>query len=81
LQDAFARGDAAAVSDYAHSLKGDSRRIGGVEVGQLCAQIEALGRSGELANASEFVSALGAAMDRLRAALESIDEERSLCAS
>ena len=81
LQDAFARGDAAAVSDYAHSLKGDSRRIGGVEVGQLCAQIEALGRSGELANASEFVSALGAAMDRLRTALESIDEERSLCAS
>jgi signal transduction histidine kinase/CheY-like chemotaxis protein len=81
LQEAIARGDAVAVSEYAHSLKGDSRRIGGTEVGQLCAQIEALGRSGELARASALIGALGAALDRLCIALESIDEERSLCAS
>src|SRR5439155_3768922 len=39
LREAIERGDAVAVSDYAHSLKGDSRRIGGTEVGQLCAEI------------------------------------------
>ncbi len=81
LRDALARGDAAAVSDVAHSLKGDSRRIGGTEVGQLCAQIEALGRSGELADAAELVAALAAAMDRLCAALDSLGEEASRCAS
>jgi signal transduction histidine kinase/DNA-binding response OmpR family regulator len=81
LRDALARGDAAAVSDVAHALKGDSRRIGGTEVGQLSAQIEALGRSGELADAAELVAALAAAMERLCAALDSLGEETSLCAS
>jgi CheY-like chemotaxis protein len=81
LREAVDRGDAAAVSDYAHSLKGDSRRIGGIEVGHLCAELEMQGRSGTLANASELVSALSAAMERLCAALQSVCEERSLCAS
>jgi signal transduction histidine kinase/FixJ family two-component response regulator len=81
LREAVDRGDAGAVSDYAHSLKGDSRRIGGIEVGQLCAELEMLGRSGTLANASELVTALSAAVERLCAALQSVCEERSLCAS
>ena len=81
LREAIDRGDAAAVRDYAHSLKGDSRRVGGTEVGQLCAEIEMLGRSGTLANASDLVTALGAAMERLCVALQSVCEEGSLCAS
>jgi CheY-like chemotaxis protein len=81
LREAIDRGDAAAVRDYAHSLKGDSRRVGGTEVGQLCAEIEMLGRSGTLANASDLVTALCAAMERLCVALQSVCEEGSLCAS
>jgi signal transduction histidine kinase/FixJ family two-component response regulator len=81
LRDALLLGDAAALAEYAHSLKGDSRRIGGVEVGQLCAEIEALGRSGSVAEAAELVNALDAAVERLCAALQSVREERSLCAS
>src|SRR5207302_7013106 len=72
LREAIERGDAVAVSDCAHSLKGDSRRIGGTEVGQLCAEIELLGRSGTLANASELGFALSAAMDRLSIALQGV---------
>jgi signal transduction histidine kinase/DNA-binding NarL/FixJ family response regulator len=81
LRDALLLGDAAALAEHAHSLKGDSRRIGGVEVGQLCAEIEALGRSGSVAEAAELVNALDAAVERLCAALQSVREERSLCAS
>jgi signal transduction histidine kinase/CheY-like chemotaxis protein len=81
LREALLLGDAAALAEYAHSLKGDSRRIGGVEVGHLCAEIEALGRSGSVAEAAELVNALDAAVERLCAALQSVGEERSLCAS
>jgi signal transduction histidine kinase len=81
LREAIDRGDAAAVRDYAHSLKGDSRRIGGTEVGRLCAEIELLGRSGTLANAAELLARLSAAVERLCTALKSVCEERSLCAS
>jgi signal transduction histidine kinase/FixJ family two-component response regulator len=81
LREAVLLGDAAALAEYAHSLKGDSRRIGGVEVGHLCAEIEALGRRGAVAEASELVNALDGAMQRLCAALQSVREERSLCVS
>jgi HPt (histidine-containing phosphotransfer) domain-containing protein len=81
LREAATRGDTLALSQCAHRLKGDSRRIGGNEVGQLCAQIEALGRSGALEGASELIAALDAALQRLSGALQTVSEGRVACAS
>jgi signal transduction histidine kinase/CheY-like chemotaxis protein len=81
LRAALARADAFAVNQYAHALKGDSRRIGGNEVGNVCAEIEALARRGELERAAQLVEALGEALERLTAALQLTFERRSACAS
>ena len=81
LRAALARADAFAVTQYAHALKGDSRRIGGNEVGHVCAELEALAGRGELDRAAQLVDALGDALERLTAALQVTFERRSACAS
>ena len=72
MRDAARRGDALALSHCAHALKGDSRRIGGNEVGQLCAALEALGRSEVLDGAAELVATLGVALERLCRELQAV---------
>ena len=72
LRDAAGHGDALALGHCAHALKGDSRRIGGNEVGQLCAALEALGRSEVLDGAAELVATLGVALERLCRELQAV---------
>jgi signal transduction histidine kinase/DNA-binding response OmpR family regulator len=81
LREAVERADAQAITRWAHTLKSESRQIGGSHVAQLCAEIEALGRSDMLDDAAVRVSALARALDRLYEALRARVDERALCAS
>ena len=51
VADGVTSGDASAVENAAHTLKGSSRAIGAEEVGQVADVLEQKGRSGELEGA------------------------------
>jgi HPt (histidine-containing phosphotransfer) domain-containing protein len=48
--DALSAGDVEATAERAHALKGAASNVGADRVAQLCAEAEALARSGRLAN-------------------------------
>ena len=48
LHAAVAEGDAAAVSQIAHSLKSNARAIGALQLGDLCEKLEQAGKAGDL---------------------------------
>ncbi|HVU01684.1 MAG TPA: response regulator [Polyangiaceae bacterium] len=71
LEDAIRRGDARAVRELAHFLKGGSRSLGAARVGALSEELELLGKTGHTAGARELLSRiepeLAAALAELRA--------------
>lgn len=69
LGTAVAGGDAPALHAAAHSLKGSSRHLGARRLGDLSAQIEALGRTEKLAEAAPLVEALAAEYRSVKAQL------------
>jgi signal transduction histidine kinase/DNA-binding response OmpR family regulator len=61
LQEAAARTDADGIWKAAHKIKGTSAMLGADGLSQLCAEIEILGRSGKVADATSRVSFIEAA--------------------
>ena len=66
---ALARGDAAALREWSHSLKGSSAGLGAKQFSQLCGCIEHQAREGRLAEAPRAVERLEAEFQRLEKAL------------
>jgi len=62
-------GDATAVKRAAHTLKGSSGCVGGLQVSAAAARLEALGTAGDLTDAAASVETLSSELDRLLSAL------------
>jgi len=72
LRDALARGDAAAVAESAHWLKGAVGNFPAPAATEAAARVEKLGRSGDLEAAALACATLDAELDRLAAALTAV---------
>jgi HPt (histidine-containing phosphotransfer) domain-containing protein len=68
LRTALAKGDAAAVRERAHYLKGSSLMIGAKALAQCCARLEQMGRESNL-------GAAGAGIEEAVAELKAVEEE------
>jgi len=68
LRDALADSDPAAVMRAAHTLKGSLRALRADPAAALAAELEALGRAGELAGAPGLAAALAVELERVRRA-------------
>ena len=71
IRDAVDKGDAQALEQTAHVLKSSSAQMGVIPLAQLCADLEALGRSGTTAGASELMEGLTSTYQRAKIALKS----------
>lgn len=73
LETARAAGDAVGIRHVAHTLKSSSSSIGAVKLSQMCAEMEALARSGQIEGMDDRIVALSAeivaALDALKRAL------------
>jgi two-component system, sensor histidine kinase and response regulator len=76
LRAAVARGDAAAVGDVAHHLKGAAATLGSGAVVGLCEDIELLAGADALATAGGLLGRLERELDRVRDALAAVVPER-----
>ncbi len=70
LREAEGRDDAKGVERAAHTLKGSCANLGVVRMAAICAELEEIGRSGDLAPAPALISRLEAELGRVRAVLE-----------
>jgi CheY-like chemotaxis protein len=71
LRLAAQRGESQEVEETAHMLKGGSGYMGATRMAEICAEIQALGASGELIRVPELLDALEAEFERICPALES----------
>jgi len=71
LREAILRSDPAGVAHAAHSLKSSSANLGATALAQLCAQLEATAKSGQLGDAWTVLDAMVAEHDRVLLALDS----------
>ena len=69
LREAATQGDARVLEQVAHALRGNSGSLGARHMDPICAELEALGRLGDLAHAPVLVARLEAEFDRVREAL------------
>jgi HPt (histidine-containing phosphotransfer) domain-containing protein len=69
LDAALDAGDAAALTRPAHSMKSSSLGVGALELGQVCRELEELGRAGSLDGAAEHVTEAHRQFEAVRAAL------------
>jgi signal transduction histidine kinase/CheY-like chemotaxis protein len=70
LKEAAERGDASFIERTAHTLKGSCGSLGAVRMAAICAELEVIGRSGDLSLAPTLISQLEEEFGRVRAALE-----------
>jgi signal transduction histidine kinase/CheY-like chemotaxis protein/HPt (histidine-containing phosphotransfer) domain-containing protein len=70
LGEAAQRGEARSVERIAHTLKGSSANMGAVRMEAICAELEEIGRSEDLAAAPEQISQLEEEFGHVRAVLE-----------
>ena len=71
LRGAIGRGEALAVSQTAHKLKGGSSTIGALRVSHIAAQLETTAEAGDLVVAEQLVDRLRDALDETREAFRS----------
>ena len=69
LREAAGEGDAHAVAELAHTLKGSSGTFGATALADICANLEATASSGDLATALRLIDTVGAGFDRASRAL------------
>jgi CheY-like chemotaxis protein/HPt (histidine-containing phosphotransfer) domain-containing protein len=69
LRAAVERGDARAMGDVAHHLKGAAATLGGSRIVELCEDIESLAGADAVASAAGLLGPLGEELDRARTAL------------
>ena len=72
VREAVAKNDAGAVYVAAHAFKSGSGNIGAMRVHDLCAEIEAMGRSGNLAGVNEKVAMLEGECERVEQSLRAM---------
>ena len=70
LREAGEKDDAKSVERTAHTLKGSSSNMGALRMVTLCAELEEIGRSGDLAPAPALISGLEAELGRVREVFE-----------
>ena len=70
LREAAGKGDAHAIAELAHSLKGSSGTFGATALADSCAELEAAASAGDLATAPRLVDTVGAGFDRASRALQ-----------
>jgi HPt (histidine-containing phosphotransfer) domain-containing protein len=70
----LARGDAAAVSGAAHSLKSSFANLGATELSGLANEIEAAARKGDLTRAPQQLAALRAGFPQVELALRELSD-------
>ncbi|MEQ8539080.1 MAG: PAS domain S-box protein [Coleofasciculus sp. D1-CHI-01] len=70
IRNAIAHDDANALHQSAHALKSSSLTIGATGLAQLCAELEALGETGNLEHASTLISRFDAEYERVVTALQ-----------
>ncbi len=70
MREAIEGDDALSVERVAHTLKGSCENMGATRIAALCAEIEEIGGSGDLARSSESLERIRAEFDRVRPALE-----------
>ncbi len=63
LRQALGQGDAQAVAELAHSLKGSAANVGAMDVRDLALEIEQLGRAGDLQAVSPLIDRLASSAD------------------
>jgi HPt (histidine-containing phosphotransfer) domain-containing protein len=81
VEHAASEHDVESVRRSAHALKGVSRQLGGVRLGDLCERIEALAHAGELDEVRRSARALSTEADALRRALERCIERHKASAA
>jgi HPt (histidine-containing phosphotransfer) domain-containing protein len=69
LREAAGEGDAHAIAELAHSLKGSSGTFGATALADICAELETAASSGNLATALRLIDTVGAGFDRASRAL------------
>ncbi|MDQ3656736.1 MAG: response regulator, partial [Chloroflexota bacterium] len=69
IRQAVEADDADGIQRSAHHLKGSSGNIGASRIAALCADLEAMGRSGDIGGASGLLALLEEGMDEVRPAL------------
>jgi HPt (histidine-containing phosphotransfer) domain-containing protein len=72
LRDARDKGDPVGIRHVAHTLKSSSASIGALRLSQICAEVEASARLGELEGMAARVDALCAEVESVRPALEQL---------
>jgi len=72
LQAAVRTADREALARTAHNLKGTAANVGAVQVANLCADLEALGRAGDAAGTAPVLDRLEAELQRANAALAGV---------
>ena len=75
LREAVEAGDAAGVERVAHTLKGSSGNMGATRMSVICAELQDVGASGELARAPDLLEGLEEEFGRVRPALEAEIED------
>jgi HPt (histidine-containing phosphotransfer) domain-containing protein len=70
VEEALQRGDAPAVEQVAHTLKGGSGSMGASGMSGFCAQLEDVGASGDLSQGSELLGRIREELGRVERALE-----------
>ncbi|HEV2743728.1 MAG TPA: response regulator, partial [Rubrobacter sp.] len=70
LREAVEAGDAAGVERVAHTLKGSSGNMGAARMSAICAELQDVGASGDLARAPNLLEGLEEEYGRVRQALE-----------
>jgi HPt (histidine-containing phosphotransfer) domain-containing protein len=69
LCNAIEKGDARLTQRYGHKLKGSSANLGAVLMAEVCAELEALGNSGDIAGAGALIQRLELEFQRARTQL------------
>jgi len=69
---AAAAGDPVTLGRHAHTLKGNSRNVGALELAEIAREIEEASRNGDVGDAPPRIAAAAAEFERVRAALEAV---------
>lgn len=72
LREALKRGDAAAVRERAHYLKGSSMMLGAQEVSEVCGTLEAMGRDANLNGAGPVLEKVVEALKQVELVLTEV---------
>ncbi len=80
IEAAIAQANPEALRQSAHALRSGSINLGAVQVGQLCRELEQIGKSGTIAGAQELYPQISLAVGQAVSALEALHQDLCLAA-